>query len=71
MAESTKKITITYEPDQYLAKITEIGAGEPALTYFRRYESFFDGELSIALPDRNDIKDFDTKRKINWQFKES
>ncbi len=69
MAESTKKITITYESDQYLAKITEIGAGEPALTYFRRYESFFDGELSIALPDRNDIKDFDTKRKINWQFK--
>jgi len=61
-------VTREYENNQYLAKITDIGQGTPSLKYGKRFNNKIFSDISVAIPDKRDIDNFNKTKKITWEI---
>ena len=53
-----------YEDNQYLAMITDKGQGTPSLNYGRRFNKEVFSDISVAIPDKRDVDNFNKNKKI-------
>lgn len=58
---------IEYKQTRRLARITEIGQGNPVLMYSRQFQNIFSPGF-IAVPKKTDIDDWTQNRTIHWQL---
>ena len=61
------KIQHKYQFDQNLTKITKIGPGHTTLRSTEYFENLFSDGF-VAKPNPQNLKDFDTKRIIEWEI---